>query len=211
MSQAFPASMRKLINELTKLPSVGEKSATRLAYFLITRKKEDSLALADAIKDAREKTRLCRECFSLAEGELCSICENQNRDQRVICVVEKPADVLAVERSGGYRGLYHVLHGLWSPLRGIGPEKTRINELISRLERNSEPGLGSQGPIKVEELVMATSTTVEGDATAQYIANSVKHLGVRISRIAQGIPKGGELEYADELTLTHALLGRRTL
>ena len=203
---SFPPSMRKLINELTKLPSVGEKSATRLAYFLVTRKPEDSFSLADAIRDAREKTRYCKQCFSLSESELCALCQSPNRDFRVVCVVEKPADVMAVERSGGYRGLYHVLHGLWSPLRGIGPEKTKINELISRLERFSkDPAL------KVEELVMATSTTVEGDATAQYIANSVKHLGIRISRIAQGIPKGGELEYADDLTLTHAMQGRRTL
>jgi len=203
---AFPASMRRLINELTKLPSVGEKSATRLAYFLVTRKAEESFSLADAIRDAREKMRYCKECFSLSESELCSICENPNRDFRVVCVVEKPADVMAVERSGGYRGLYHVLHGLWSPLRGIGPEKTKINELVARLERAS-----SNEGSKVEEIVMATSTTVEGDATAQYIANSVKHLGIRISRIAQGIPKGGELEYADDLTLTHAMQGRRTL
>ena len=198
--------MRRLINELTKLPSVGEKSATRLAYFLITRKPEESFNLADAIREARERITFCRECFSLAEGERCSICENPNRERRIICVVEKPADVLAVERSGGYRGLYHVLHGLWSPLRGVGPEKTRINELIARLENRH-----SSQDSPVEELVMATSTTVEGDATAQYIANSVKHLGVRISRIAQGIPKGGELEYADELTLTHAFSGRRSL
>jgi recombination protein RecR len=203
---AFPPAMRKLINELTKLPSVGEKSATRLAYFLITRKSEDTFGLAEAIRVAKEKTRLCKQCFSLSEAELCAICENPNRDCRIICVVEKPADVMAVERSGGYRGMYHVLHGLWSPLRGVGPEKTKINELIARLDRAN-----SDAAIRVEELVMATSTTVEGDATAQYIANSVKHLGVRISRIAQGIPKGGELEYADELTLTHAMQGRRTL
>ncbi len=194
--------MRRLINELTKLPSVGEKSATRLAYFLITKDERDTFALADAIREARIRTKLCRQCFALAEAELCGVCQDTGRDQRVICVVEKPADVMAIERSQGFRGYYHVLHGLWSPVRGIGPEKTKLPQLIHRLER--EPG-------SVQELVLATSTTVEGDATALYIANSVEHLKLKISRIAQGIPKGGELEYADELTLTHAFAGRRAL
>lgn len=202
---ALPPAMRRLINELTKLPAVGEKSATRLAYFLITRDEKEAFGLADAIREARQRTRLCAECFSLAEEALCSICLDPERDKQVICVVEKPADALAVERSGGYRGVYHVLHGLWSPVRGIGPEKTKISALIERLETMSK----TSNPAR--ELVLATSTTVEGDATALYIANSVQHLSLRISRIAQGIPKGGELEYADELTLTHALAGRRQL
>jgi len=203
--QTFPPAMRRLINELTKLPSVGEKSATRLAYFLISREDREAFSLADAIRDAKTRTRFCSECFGLAERDLCSICEDENRTNSIICVVEKPADALAVERAGTFRGRYHVLHGLWSPVRGIGPEKTKIGELVSRLEHAQSSGK------PVGELVLATSTTVEGDATALYIANSIQHLGIRISRIAQGIPKGGELEYADDLTLSHALQGRRQI
>lgn len=201
MLNTFPPSIRRLINELSKLPSVGEKSATRLAYHLIS--KAEAFELAEAIREAKARITLCPECFGLAEsGSLCAICASEGRDKSVVCVVEKPADVMAVERGGSYRGLYHVLHGLWSPVRGVGPEKTKIPDLISRLERNAAT---------VKELVLATSTTVEGDATALYIANSVEHLQLRISRIAQGIPKGGELEYADDLTLSHALAGRRSL
>lgn len=203
MLNTFPPSIRRLINELSKLPSVGEKSATRLAYHLIAKTEQEALQLAEAIREAKLRITLCPACFSLAEdGKPCSICASDGRDRSVICVVEKPADVMAVERGGSYRGLYHVLHGLWSPVRGVGPERTRIPELVSRLEREATA---------VKELVLATSTTVEGDATALYIANSVEHLGLRISRIAQGIPKGGELEYADDLTLSHAFQGRRSL
>ena len=201
---SYPPSMRKLVNELCKLPSIGEKSAFRLAYHLLGRDKEHAFALADAIRVAREQTRFCEQCFSLTEDPLCSVCRNPKRIQTTICVVEKPADVIAIENAGGYKGLYHVLHGLWAPLRGIAPEGIRIHELIERL-RHSE----TAEPVR--ELILATGTTVEGDATALYIANSVAEMELTMTRIAQGLPKGGELEYADEVTLVHALEGRQSI
>lgn len=199
----YPPAMRRLVNELTKLPSIGEKSAVRLAYHILTRDPAEVAALADSIRDAREKTVLCSACFAMSESEICPICSNPARDRSVVCVVEKPSDVIALERSGGYRGLYHVLHGLWSPLRGIQPEQTKLRELLARLRATEgEP---------IREIVLATSTTVEGDATALYIARAIQDVGVTVSRIAQGLPKGGELEYADEITLSQAMEGRRTV
>jgi recombination protein RecR len=207
---SFPPAMRRLINELSKLPSIGEKSATRLAHHLLTHDERDALLLAEAIKDALEQISLCSECFFLAEEPLCAICHDSSRLASLICVVEKPADVIAIERSGGFRGRYHVLHGLWSPLRGVAPEQTKIGALLERVSRGySDAPMDPAG--KIEELLIATSTTVEGDATALYIANSLDHLPVKITRIAQGLPKGGELEYADEVTLNHAILGRRQM
>ncbi len=199
-STSYPPIMRRLINELSKLPTIGEKSATRLAYHIVTTKSDYSTELAGAIVKAKEKIRLCSECFSLSESECCDICEDETRDQSCICVVEKPADVIAVEKSGGYQGLYHVLHGLWSPLKGVGPEATKMPELLARIKESG-----------IQELVLATSSTVEGDATALYIGNAIADLNINVSRIAQGIPMGGELEYADELTLSHAFEGRRKL
>lgn len=197
--------MRRLVNELTKLPSIGEKTAFRLAYHLVTRKENDALMLAEALREAREKIRLCELCYSLTETTRCSICADPTRQHNVLCVVEKPADVFVLERSRSYKGLYHVLHGVWSPLRGIGPEDTKLGELLTRVQA------GNGSSPQIEELVLATSTTVEGDATALYIAHSVAHLGLKVSRIAQGLPKGGELEYADDITLTHAMEGRYKL
>jgi recombination protein RecR len=204
---SYPRAMRRLINELSKLPSIGEKSATRLAYHLVTAHNADSLNLAEAIKLAKTETILCRECFFLSANTLCEICSDHTRDATQICVVEKPADVVAIERSGGYRGRYHVLHGLWSPLRGISPGEIKIDELITRIVGNNQSN--SSGTISVNEVVLATSTTVEGDATALYIANAVSKYGIKVSRIAQGIPKGGDVEYADDLTLSHAIEGRK--
>lgn len=208
-SYSYPPAMRQLVNELSKLPSVGEKSALRLAYFLLTRERSDTQRLAEAIMAARDRTRLCDICYALTENTICSLCSDPGRRRQVICVVEKPADVLALERSGGYNGLYHVLHGLWSPLKGVSPEQTKIRELLERIRRASANPDALNPP--VEELILATSTTVEGDATALYIANSVASLGIRTSRIAQGLPKGGELEFADEMTLTHAIEGRQSM
>lgn len=204
---SLPRAMRSLISELTKLPSIGEKSATRLAYHIVTNISGEGFRLAEAIGEVRDKVFLCENCFALAEGKLCEVCQDTNRDRSVICVVEKPIDVISIERSGGYRGLYHVLHGLWSPLRGVGLEQTRIPALIKRVQLSAQ----SQNGSKVEELIVATGTTVEGDATAHYIANSVRDLGLKVTRIAQGLPKGGELEFADEVTLSHAIIGRRSL
>lgn len=207
---SYPPAMRRLINELNKLPSIGEKSAARLAYHLMTTDSHEAFELSSALRKAREITTFCSECFALTEQALCPICEDQNRNKAVICVVEKPADVIAVERAGSYRGLYHVLHGVWSPLRGIDPGQTKMKELFSRIERSRLPANGHT-PTPITEVVLATSTTVEGDATALYIANGVTEHGIRTTRIAQGIPKGGELEYADEMTLAQAMEGRRAL
>jgi len=201
--------MRKLVNELSKLPSVGEKSAIRLAYHLITGDQTTAFELANAIKSASEKIGFCKYCYALSESEICSICLDPSRVRDLLCVVEKPADLLALERSGTFDGIYHVLHGLWSPMRGVDTEQTKIDQLIIRVKEATD-SVDSLFP-KVRELVLATSTTVEGDATALFIADAVKDYEINVTRIAQGLPKGGELEYADELTLAHALGGRHGL
>ena len=215
IQKGFPPALQRLVHELTKLPSVGEKSALRLAFHLISQPADVSQNLADAIREAREKTLLCAKCFALSETPVCQICEGPQRDPAMLCVVEKPSDVLSIEKSGGYRGLYHVLHGLWSPMRGISPEQTKLPQLFRRLGIVTSQGNGhhqqENEPCLVTEVILATGTTVEGDATALYIAQALEGRSVRVSRIAQGIPKGGDLEYADELTLTHAIQGRRTL
>ena len=195
--------MRKLINELSKLPSIGEKSAARLASHLLSRGQDEGRKLSGAIDEACEKITLCSQCFALTENPLCDICSDVMRNPTLICVVEKPADVIAVEKSGGFTGRYHVLHGLWSPMRGVGPEQTKVPELISRIE------FGTSSGVPISEIILATGTTVEGDATALYIKNAVAKLGLRVTRIAQGMPKGGELEYADEMTLNQAIEARR--
>jgi len=208
MSYGLPHSLRQLVYELSKLPSIGEKSALRLAYHLITKDRSEAYQLAQALREAHERTRYCRSCFAFTETELCTICEDPQRERRVICVVEKPADVVAIERSNTFRGLYHVLHGLWAPLKGVTPEHVRIRELVDRVRdsRRSTDEL-----IPVTEIILATGTTVEGDATALFIANAMAELGVKITRIAQGLPRGGELEYADEITLVHAIDGRQSI
>jgi recombination protein RecR len=204
-SENFPPAMRKLVNELSKLPSIGAKSAGRLAYHLLIREEKNCFDLAQAINEARAKTKLCNLCFALTEDEVCEVCEDQNRLRKVVCIVEKPIDVIAIEKSGIYRGLYHVLHGLWSPMRGAGPEQAKMKELFERIE------VSKTNCFPIEELVLATSATVEGDATAMYIAESVSNFNLKITRIAQGMPQGGELEYADMITLSHAFEGRRSL
>ncbi len=209
MGSLYPPAMRRLINELTRLPAIGEKSAARLAYHLVTSGQPLSLTLAEVLKEAAEKTHLCAVCFFLTEAPLCAICSDPARNRAVLCVVEKPADVVAIEQSGGYRGLYHVLHGVWSPLKGVSPDQIKVNDLIKRLyakERGDDPLLA-----QVEEIILATSTTVEGDATALYIGSSIESLNIPLSRIAQGLPKGGELEYADQMTLHMSFEGRRRM
>jgi recombination protein RecR len=205
--------MRRLINELSKLPSIGEKSAGRLAYHLLTGDSSSSLTLAESIREAVSRVSLCSVCYFISETPICPLCQDDRRNYDVLCVVEKPADILALEKSGGYRGLYHVLHGVWSPLRGIGPEQTKIAALLKRLRiAESDPAhTHDRLELPLKELILATSTTVEGDATALYIAGLVEELGVPVTRIAQGMPKGGELEYADELTLNLSLEGRRSM
>ncbi len=190
----------RLIDELGRLPGVGPKSASRLAYYLLRASREQALSLAEAILEVKERIVLCSRCFNITESNPCAICEDTERDQRMICVVEEPLDVLALDRTGEFKGLYHVLHGAISPVDGIGPDKLRIRELLERVQ--------SERP---EEVILAMNPNIEGDATAMYIARQLVSTGVSISRPASGLPVGGDLEYADEITLGRALVGRRTL
>jgi len=197
---SFPRSLQRLVQELCKLPSIGEKSAARLAYFLVTRDRKIGLAIADAIQQALNNTKLCGRCFNLTEDPICEVCQKGDRNSTLLCVVEKPIDVSLIERVGEFKGHYHVLHGLWAPLRGQGPESMKLNELMQRIRAGG-----------VQEVILALSSTVEGDATALYIAKLLQGLGVRTSRLAQGLPKGGELEYADDVTLSRAFSGRNVV
>jgi recombination protein RecR len=196
----FPPALQRLIKELSKLPSVGEKTATRLAYHLIANDRDLARSLGAALQQAAQDVRLCERCFFLSEETLCSLCRNTTRDPSVLCVVEKPVDLVAIERGGEFKGLYHILHGLWAPLRGQGPDSMKLKELMERVRDGS-----------VSEVILATSATVEGDATALYIGRMLAELGVKTTRPAQGIPKGGELEYADDVTLSRAFAARNTL
>lgn len=190
----------RLIDELARLPGVGPKSASRLAYFLLRASREQALGLAEAILEVKERIVLCSRCFNITEVDPCAVCQDTSRDQRIICVVEEPLDVLALDRTGEFRGLYHVLHGAISPVDGIGPDRLRIRELIDRVT-NERP----------DEVILAMNPNIEGDATAMYIARQLVALGVAVSRPASGLPVGGDLEYADEVTLGRALAGRRAL
>lgn len=193
----FPPSMQRLIAELARLPSIGEKSATRLAYFLLNGNQELACTLSEALRKAAGSVRFCERCFFLSDEPLCAICRNSSRDQRMLCVVEKPMDVVAVERVGEYRGYYHVLHGLWAPLKGQGAESMHLTELLDRVKAGG-----------VKEVIIATGSSVEGDATAVYLAKLLSEEGIRSTRLAQGMPKGGELEYSDDITLSRAFSGR---
>jgi recombination protein RecR len=188
----------RLIEEFSKLPGIGPKTASRLTYYLLRAREEQTLALAQAIAEVKEKTLYCSRCFNIATSDPCAICSNPNRDQTVVCVVEEPLDVLALERTGEYKGLYHVLHGSISPVEGINPEDLKIAELTSRIR--VEP---------IEEVIIATNPTTEGRATQHYIARELIPMGVKVTALAQGLPVGGDLEYADEVTLGRALENRR--
>jgi recombination protein RecR len=197
---SFTPSLMRLIEELSRLPGIGEKTATRLALFILRSDRTYAESLAQAIWAVKTETTYCSQCFALAEGELCTICQDPQRSEETICVVEGPADLMAVERSREYRGRYHVLHGVLSPLDGIGPEALKIAPLLERLKRNT-----------VKEVIVATNPTVAGEATALYLVKLCKPLGVRVSRIAHGIPMGGDIEYADAVTLSRAIEGRREM
>ena len=194
------STIHHLINELTKLPGIGRRTAERLAYFILKENTGLGRGIAEAILEVKEKVRFCSVCGNLAERDRCDICADPKRDGRLVCVVEEPKDVWAIERTGAYRGLYHVLMGAISPLDGIGPGDLRIRELLHRVEKD-----------KIEEVIIATDPNVEGDATALYISKLLKPLGVPVTRIASGLPVGGDLEYADSVTLSKALAGRRPL
>jgi recombination protein RecR len=198
----FASPIARLVQQLAKLPGVGEKTAARLAFHILRAAPEDAAALAAAITDVKQKIRLCGVCCDLTESDPCGICADARREGGLVCVVAQPQDVVAIERTGGYRGRYHVLHGLLSPLDGIGPDDLRVAELLRRCSDPAPP---------VSEVILATSSTVEGEATAVYLAKLLRPLGVRTSRIATGVPIGGELEYADQLTLVRAIDGRREM
>jgi len=195
----YAKPVARLVEELTKLPGIGPKTAQRLAFFIIGGSVEDAHNLSAAIKEAKEKIGYCSQCFNLTDRDPCNICEAPDRDGSLICVVEEPRDVVAVEKTREYKGLYHVLHGAISPMEGVGPDELRIRELMPRLKES------------VMEVIVATDPNVEGEATAMYLARTIKPLGIKVTRMAHGMPVGGDLEYVDEVTLSKAFEGRREI
>lgn len=200
MAATYAPPVQALIDELGRLPGIGPKSAQRIAFHLLKLPTQDAERLATAIRDAKAKVRFCERCFNVAEGELCGICADERRDSSVLCVVEEARDIVALEKTGEFRGRYHVLLGAISPIEGIGPEQLKVRELLTRL-----------GDETVNEVIVCTNPNVEGEATAMYLARLLKPLGLTVTRLASGLPVGGDLEYADELTLGRALEGRRTM
>jgi recombination protein RecR len=199
----YAGPVQDLIDELGRLPGIGPKSAQRIAFHLLKLSRGDATRLANAIVEAKDKVTFCARCFNIAEGggeldSLCSICTDDRRDAALLCVVEEPRDIVAVEKTGEFRGRYHVLQGAISPIEGVGPDQLRVKELLTRLEGDT-----------VQEIILCTNPNIEGEATALYLARLLKPMGLRITRIASGLPVGGDLEYADELTLGRALEGRR--
>jgi len=195
----FSPAVDNLIAQLSRLPGIGTRTAQRLSFHLLRLSKEDALALADAIREVKERIRFCAECGNLTEEELCLICRDGRRDRTVICVVEQPADLISMERTAAFRGVYHVLGGALSPLDGVDPEHLKIDELLARVERNG-----------VQEVVLATNPNMTGEATASFLADRLRDR-TRVTRLASGLPVGGDLEYADEVTLGRALAGRREM
>ncbi|WP_079535718.1 recombination mediator RecR [Phoenicibacter congonensis] len=191
-------TIQNLLEELEKLPGIGPKSASRIAYFLLNENKSDAVALSDAIRDVAESVHFCSECFNYAKGEKCEICESTARDHSLVCVVPEPRNIPPIERTGAFKGVYHVLGGELSPLDGIGPDDIRVKELIARVKKGG-----------ISEVIVATDPNIEGEATANFIADKLKGLNVNVTRPARGIPFGGELEFADEMTLAQAFDDRR--
>ena len=199
MAQYNVAPLENLVEQFEKMPGIGHKTAQRLAYYVLNLSKTQADQLANAVLDAHSKIHYCKKCCNLTDKELCPICENPSRDNSVICVVETPRDATAVENTHEYKGVYHVLHGAISPLNDVGPDNLTIKQLVARLSDDT-----------VKEVIMATNPTVEGDATALYISKLLKPMGVKVTRLAYGIPVGGDLEYADELTLGRSIVNRQT-
>ena len=197
MAEYNVAPLSRLIEQFERLPGIGHKSATRLAYYILSMPQSEAQKFADAVLDAHKKIHYCKVCCNMTDSEICSICNDDRRDKSIICVVEDPRDVMALEKTREFNATYHVLHGVISPLNGITPDMIKIKELLARL--NNEV---------VKEVIMATNATVEGEATAMYISKLIKPLGIRVTRLAYGIPVGGDLEYADEVTLSRAIQGR---
>jgi recombination protein RecR len=200
VAATYTPAVQSLIDELGRLPGIGPKSAQRIAFHLLKLPADDAQRLARAITEAKERVRFCARCFNVADDELCPICADDRRDPSVLCVVEEARDIVAIEKTGEFRGRYHVLLGAINPLEGVGPEQLKVRELVARLE-----------PETVAEVIVCTNPNTEGEVTAMYLARLLKPLGVRVTRIASGLPVGGDLEYADELTLGRALEGRREL
>ena len=198
--RAYPRPLARLIDELEKLPGIGPKSAQRLALHLLHTTQEDTAALAEAIREMKEKIGTCPVCFSYTAGDLCDLCADAQRDDTILCVVGDARDLMAMERAGGHRGRYHVLQGLISPMDGVGPDSIRVSELLTRVREGA-----------FTEVILATNPTVEGDATAVYIAGLLKPLGIKVSRIALGLPVGGDLDYADDVTISRSVEGRREM
>jgi recombination protein RecR len=196
----FEPPIQRLIDELARLPGIGQKSAQRLAFHLLSAEDEDARRLSRAILEMREQVRLCRRCFNVTDSDECSLCRDLRRDPSVVCVVQRPQDIVVLERSREFRGRYHVLGGAISPIDGVGPERLRFKELVDRVHREA-----------VTEVIIATNPSVEGDATAFYLAKVLKPEGVKVTRLAMGLPVGADLDYADELTLGRALTGRREM
>lgn len=192
------AALSSLVEQFERIPGIGHKSAQRMAFYVLNMPEQDAQKFADSIVNARKKIHYCKKCCNLTEDELCGICANEARDQTVVCVVEDPRDVMAIERTHEFKGTYHVLHGAISPMSGIGPDQLTIKELLNRLDG-------------VTEVIMATNPTVEGEATAMYLSRLLKPMGIRTTRLAYGVPVGADLEYADEVTLTRAMEGRRDI
>ncbi|NCO65107.1 MAG: recombination protein RecR [Candidatus Aquicultor secundus] len=197
----YAGPVASLIEELSKLPGVGPKTAQRLAFYILKASPDDAKKLARAIDEVKDKIRFCDECFNVTDAVICELCKDPGRDQAVICVVEEPRDIVALEKTGEFKGLYHVLQGAISPIDGIGPDDIRVKELLKRLGEKKD----------VREIVVATNPNIEGEATAMYLARLIKPLGIKVTRIASGLPVGGDLEYADEITLGRALEGRREM
>ena len=197
---SYEGAVQRLIDELGRLPGIGPKSAQRIAFYILKIPTEDAHRLADVIVEVKAKVVWCTRCFNIAESELCSYCTDTRRDTNVVCVVEEPKDVVAIERTAEYRGQYHVLQGAISPIEGIGPDQLRVRELITRISNEG-----------INEVIVATNPNIEGEATAMYLANLLKPAGLNVTRIASGLPVGGDLEYADEVTLGRAMQGRRSL
>ena len=195
-----PEPIQRLIEAFHRLPGIGPKSAQRLAYHILRTSEQEATALADSVMDVKRRIRLCSVCLNITEQDPCGYCSDDRRDQAVVCVVEQPLDVLAIERSGGYRGQYHVLHGVLNPMDGVGPEDIHVRELVLRLQDG-----------QIQEVIMATNPSLEGEATAMYIQRLVSPAGVKVTRLARGLPSGADLEYTDDVTLARALEGRREL
>jgi recombination protein RecR len=200
MATVTPEPVTRLIEAFSQLPGIGPKTASRLTFYLLRRPAEQALALAEALKELKQKVVFCTSCFNITETSPCAVCSDEGRDRTTLCVVEEPLDVLAIERTGEYRGLYHVLHGALSPVEGIGPDELRINELVARAKVGA-----------VREVLLATNPNLEGEATGMYIARLLQPLQVRVTRLARGLPVGGDLEYADAITLSRALQGRQEM